>query len=377
MIRLNVKYNDAYTDITLPSKDRELHEMLGEKESTLKRGFVIRVYEPAELALLENTTHDLDEINYLAKRMDSFDGQEMDRFCAIAQHEQYDCLQDLINLTFQLERGTLIQDMRSMEAVGRRHYLTLNGGISAIEAQTVDFAQIGRELLSSGNGIYTEHGLLFINKGVPLTEVYDGQVFPPYYYMDDSLLVVEIECDCKSEYVYLPDDDLAITKAFARLGADSPDRCTFRLEDFSADNAEWRSRFEAMLGSESIFDINALAAEINFADTDLDKLDALVEYAEDDSPLTIAKLARYADAFEYIPDVDDHEGVGRYIIEHDEDYHLQSELEDFFNYDEFGEYFSNSYHGGFTENGFVYILTGQSLDRIIGNDAMNPQMGGM
>ncbi len=376
MIRMTVRYNDKLVEVEFPCKDQQLHTLLGEDGISLKRGYVIEVHEPSELAVLENDTHDLDEINYLAKRMDSFDGREMDRFCAIVQHEEYDCLQDLINLSFHLERGTLIQDMRSMETVGRTHYLSVNGGMTDSEAQSIDFAKMGRDLLASGKGIYTEHGLLFINEAVPLTEVYDGQVFPLYCHTSDHLLLVGIECDCKSEYVYLPDDDLAISKALCRLGADSPDRCTFTLEDFSVDSKDWMSRFKDMLGSESIFDINALAAAINDADTDLVKLKALVEYAEDESPLTIAKLAQYADEFEYIPNVDDNEGVGKYIIEHDEDYHLQPELEDFFNYDEFGEYISNAYNGGFTENGFVYIPMGYSLDQIL-EQAPKQQMGGI
>ncbi len=368
MIRAKIEYNGRITEITFPHQDKVLHEMLGEDGTSLKRGYVREIVEPRELALLENATHEIDEINYLAKRLDSFDQKELDCFCSAAQHEQFDDLQDLINLTFNLERYSLIQDLRSMESVGRTHYLSVHGGMSAEEACRLDFAQIGRDLLATGKGQYTEHGILFVNEDIEFKMVYDGQVFPPYHYMDDSLFTVKIECNDKCEYVYLPDDDLAITKALTRLSAPSPAYCTYTMDDFSFENREWLSRFEMMLTHESIFDINALAAEINFADIDFDKLTALVEYAEDESAQTITKLAHHCDDFAYIENVADHEEVGRYIIENDEDYELQPELEDFFKYDEFGEYIANSYYGGFTENGFVYSPTARSLEQIIGHD---------
>lgn len=62
-------------------------------------------------------------------------------------------------------------------------------------------------------------------------------------------------------------------------------------DDFSLDNRRWLAHFEKMPDYENIFDINALTAEITFADTELDNLTALAEYSEDDSVQTITKLA--------------------------------------------------------------------------------------
>ena len=57
-------------------------------------------------------------------------------------------------------------------------------------------------------------------------------------------------------------------------------------DDFSLDNRKWLAHFEKMPDYENIFDINALTAEITFADTELDNLTALAEYSEDDSELS-------------------------------------------------------------------------------------------
>lgn len=363
MIRLNVKYNDKFVDITFPCGDQKLHDLLGETSVPLKRGFITRVYAPAELSLLEGSTHELDEINFLAKRMDSFDEKEYDRFCAGVQNGPYDNLQDFINLTYSLERYTLIKDIGSMEAIGKTHYLCVNGCVGDKEAP--NYAEIGRALLHSGKGIYTEHGLLFVNENMAFNEEYDGQVFPQYYHRADILFGVEIHHDCKSEYVYLPDDDIAISKALCRLGASSPDECTFEMDDCMVDDEDWVKRLKNMLEEESIFDINAVAAAINSADIDLDKLEALIDYVGDSSPQMIAKLARNIDEFTYIKDAETYEDVGKKIIEEDDEFHLQLELEDFFDYDAFGAYIANEFNGDFTENGFVYIPTGISLQNVL------------
>ncbi len=57
--------------------------------------------------------------------MDSFDTQEIKQFFAAIYHCKFSQVKDLINLTFNLSRYTLIQDLSSMEAVGRVHRFTL------------------------------------------------------------------------------------------------------------------------------------------------------------------------------------------------------------------------------------------------------------
>ena len=297
MIRAKIKYGGRIVDITFPQQEKKLHELLGEDGVTLKKGSFFEIVFPKELELLQGQMLDLDEINFLAKRLESFDQGEWDVFSAVAQQAKMSNVKDLINLTFSNSRYTLIQDLRSMEEVGKAHLFAMNGCITETEMQSTDFAQIGRDLLATGRGQYTEHGILFVNEDRAFNVLYDGQVFPPYYYRNDFLLSVKIGYGGKNEYVFLPDDDLAITKALNRLGAASPSQCTFKMEDFCVDSKEWHYRFERMLEYESIFDVNALATAINYADTDLDKLTALVGYAEDDSRYTITKLARYEEAF--------------------------------------------------------------------------------
>ena len=123
---------------------------------------------------LENIFINLDELNYLAKRLDSFDHNEMMQFNAAVREYNMKEMKELINLTFNLQRYTLIQDVSSMEKVGRTHMLNLQGGLGEEEMENFDFESIGKELIASGWGKITEHGILFENEEIPFEEVYDG-----------------------------------------------------------------------------------------------------------------------------------------------------------------------------------------------------------
>ena len=144
--------------------------------------------------------------------------------------------------------------------------------------------------------------MFYNNKGKVFDEVYDGQVFPVQYHDDDSLVDVRMDYGGKTEVVFLPNHPIAITKALRRLGADSIEDCELSLYDFSVDNPQWCERFREMISNEDIFGINSLAAAINAADIDLNKLWSLAEYAQVEDAVELAQLAQQqgksaADAF--------------------------------------------------------------------------------
>ena len=125
MIRAKIKYGGRIVDITFPQQEKKLHELLGEDGVTLKKGSFFEIVFPKELELLQGQMLDLDEINFLAKRLESFDQGEWDVFSAVAQQAKMSNVKDLINLTFSNSRYTLIQDLRSMEEVGKAHLFAI------------------------------------------------------------------------------------------------------------------------------------------------------------------------------------------------------------------------------------------------------------
>ena len=62
------------------------------------------------LKCLEDTDINVDEMDYLAKRLDSFSDHEFRQFQAMAAKNGYFQLKDLINLTFSCQQVTVISD---------------------------------------------------------------------------------------------------------------------------------------------------------------------------------------------------------------------------------------------------------------------------
>lgn len=242
MIKVKVKYVNNNTEIEFHIDERNLLSQLqtlfkNEIEKQLVASKRIKclineVIEPKDLSAIKDSVVNLDELNYLAKRMDSFVDKELQQFYAAANYFGMNKMKELINLTFNLQHYTLIQDFSSKENIGKTHLMNKLGGMSEEEMEKTDFASVGRELINSGTGKITEYGLLFENIDVPLEEVYDGQVFPLYVYKD-CVAIVGIKFKEKTEYAYLPCDDIEFDNAVKRLGAYTLDQCEIGLAELN------------------------------------------------------------------------------------------------------------------------------------------------
>lgn len=117
MIDVVVQFNDTTANIDLPCSDVYLESQYMElhmPEDAERILFVKNVYFPESLSVLENMFIKMDELNYLAKRLCSFDKQELKQFEAVVRHNDMQEMKDLINLTFNLHKFTLIQDISNI-----------------------------------------------------------------------------------------------------------------------------------------------------------------------------------------------------------------------------------------------------------------------
>lgn len=114
------------------------------------------------------------------------------------------------------------------------------------------------------------------NEYTPFVRDYDGQNFPAYVY-DQMLCFLRAEYNGKTEFLYLPCEEEAIDKAFARLGAPTPDDVELSWEDICIDSDKWVGRFKEIAAEEGVYELNRLAATVNNADIDLEKLWAVAE----------------------------------------------------------------------------------------------------
>lgn len=374
MIKITVQYNESLRSIRFPCSEKELTSALMEinalNYSPLEL-FVTEVKYPEELGFLKDRFVNPDELNYLAKRFDSFCESEEKRYFEAMKHESFMELPDLINLTFNLSRYTLIRDVGDMGRIGREYLMNRDGCIPAHDDDNPKYAEIGRKLMQSGKGICTDHGLLFVNKDIPFSEEYDGQVFPPYLYDADVLFIARAEYGGRTEYLYMPCENEAITKAFGRLGAENPDDVKIIIEYFNVDNHVWFERLCELAEKESIYDINTLSGAVNNSDMDLDKLTRAVEYAGIEDAASLASLTENLSMFTVIEGVEDYGGIGRNFVNNSSGYSVPSALENFIDYENFGRYIAEEYNGKFVDGAFVCMKKGHTLDEVISEESRN------
>ena len=132
----------------------------------------------------EMLTVNMEELNYLAKRLDSFDIYEAAQFQAMAHKLELFELKGLINLTFCCQQVTVITSFSDLAAIGRDHYMNLHGGCAKTEElDALNGEETARRLIEGGGGMVTPYGVVYDN-GMKLKQVYDGQFFPCYRYPD-------------------------------------------------------------------------------------------------------------------------------------------------------------------------------------------------
>lgn len=104
-----------------------------------------------------------DELDYLAKRLDSFDDGEAAQFQGMACKLGVSNIKDFINLTFCCQQATVITDFSDLDAIGRQHYMTMQGGGCRIEElERLDGRKFALDLiLNHLEGRITPYGVVY------------------------------------------------------------------------------------------------------------------------------------------------------------------------------------------------------------------------
>ncbi|ANU53578.1 hypothetical protein I5Q82_13265 [Acutalibacter muris] len=368
MITLKIWHGPMRTTLALPLREAEIQKELVKAFRTAPFKVTADNVSPEALAMLNGKEIDLDELNFLAKSLDRFTPYEQEQFLAAVQVEQPSDLKSLINLSFNMERYTLVQNVTDLAAVGRKYLLNKMGALPASEIDKLDFEQAGRDLLTSGNGTPTICGLLFASKDVPYREVYHGATFPYCEPRRDIIAVAQMEYGPKTEYLYLPEDELAVIKAARRMGAPSPDMCKVAFTDFMLDNSMWIQHLETMLRDHGLGVANELADAFPKTTEGMEKLAAVVEYADVSGSGDIMRVARHLEDFVFIKDAETDEDVGHHFVSFDSEYRVSPELADYIDFDALGNQISEDREGQFVEGGFVCMDSGCSLEMILDDD---------
>ena len=329
----------------------------------------------------EMLTVNVEELNYLAKRLDSFDTGEAAQFQAMAHKLELFELKDLINLTFCCQQATVITDFSDLDAVGRDHYMNLHGGSASVdELNKLDGEGTARQLIESGSGTVTPYGVVYDN-GMKLEPVYDGRLFPCYYYEPNAITVAvtskaEPEDTEHITWLYLPMIQEEIDRALLRRGITDPADVRLRLEDSQLPN-----EVDVLLDMEreNLSDLNALAQAADaIPSDDMKKLGAVVMLTEPKSAVQIKNLAESLDLFDFAPGAHTPQDYGKYMIRQSGRFEYDENLDAFYDYEKYGVERMNAEDGVFTDRGYVAYKGYYSMEEVMnGSQSSRMVLGGL
>ena len=333
------------------------------------------------LKRMEQCTVNVEELNYLAKRLESFDTGEAAQFQAMAHKLELFQLKDLINLTFCCQQATVITDFSDLAAIGRDHYMNLRGGSASVdELNALDGKETARQLIESGSGTITPYGVVYDN-GMKLEPVYDGRFFPCYYYEPNAITVAvtsksEPEDTEHITWLYLPVVQEEIDRALQRAGIADPADARLWLED-----TQLMDEVDVLLDMEreTLSDLNELAeATDGLSKADMEKLGAVVMLAEPKSAAQIKNLAESLDLFDFAPGAHSPAEYGKYMIRQSGHFDYDENLDAFYDYEKYGTERMNAEDGMFTDRGYIAYKGYISMEEVMnGSQSSHMEMGGM
>ena len=329
----------------------------------------------------EMLTVNVEELNYLAKRLDSFDTGEAAQFQAMAHKLELFELKDLINLTFCRQQATVITDFSDLAAIGRDHYMNLHGGSAKTEElDALDGEETARRLIESGGGTITPYGVVY-DSGMKLEQVYDGRFFPCYYYEPNAITVAvtskaEPEDTEHITWLFLPMVQEEIDRALLRGGITDPSEIRLSLED------SWLPH-EVLdlldMDHVDISELNALVQALDeFSDMSIRKYAAAAVMARPHTTEQAKHLAENLDLFDFAPSASTPEEYGKYMIQKSGRFDYDENLDAFYDYEKYGTERMNAEDGMFTDRGYIAYKGYISMEEVMnGNQSSHMVLGGL
>ena len=322
------------------------------------------------LERLIGTMANVDELDWLGKQLESFDRYELLQFSAAVERFGLSAADELIDLSFCAREVTVISDFSDLELVGKRHYLTVHGACDSEELENLDGKETALALISGQPGYVTRFGVVYDN-GIKLEQAYDRKHLPPIWMPENSILELKIRAigeddPKKQEWVQLPASQIKLERAMLRAGIPS---CGEMQILFSGsrfpDEVDCALDFE----HESLFKLNRLChACSGFKEQDFKKLGAVCQLAKPTCAANIRQLAENLDQFDFAPNAHTPEELGRYMIQRSGHYEYDENLEDFYNYGDYGVKRMLQEDGVFVDRGYVSYHGTLPLEELMRDD---------
>jgi len=327
---------------------------------------------PATFDVLKNQTVNIDELDFLARSIDRYWGDEQPKFEAMAYKLGVKDIKDLINLSFSTDCVTIITSFDDLAEAGRDHYIDIHGGCASTEElNALDGEGLIRDLIASGKGVVTPYGVVFDN-GMELREEYAGQNFPVYY---DKRYLIGLDLtppatapeDAETTTMLLPIPEERLERLLERAGYAKSEELQLMLDQSELPDII-NSRLD--FSHESLMELNRMCRAIDKmtetnGDPSMDRLAAAVLMAEPEYAMQVRHLAENLELFEFIPNIKTPEELGRFMIQQSGHFEYDPNLKGFYNYAKYGEQRVREQAGEFNELGYIGYTGTMSLDELM------------
>ena len=322
------------------------------------------------LERLIGTMANVDELDWLGKQLESFDRYELLQFNAAVERFGLSAADELIDLSFCAREVTVVSDFKDLELVGKRHYLTVHGACDSEELENLDGKETALALISGQPGYVTRYGVVYDN-GIKLEQAYDRKHLPPIWMPESCILELKIratgeDAPKKQEWVQLPASRMKLERAMLRVGIASCGEMQMLVSDSRfPDEVNCAVDFER----ESHFELNRLCQICSsFKEQELVKLGAVCQMVKPACAANIRQLAENLDQFDFAPNAHTPEELGRYMIQRSGHYEYDENLEDFYNYGDYGVKRMLQEDGVFVDRGYVSYHGTLPLEELMQDD---------
>lgn len=347
-------HESNYQNLTFPSKEKELLilcDSFGVANTAKTEIKIGTVHNDERLStLLSDKTVNLDELNFLMKRLDSFDKNEIATFYAAAYAEKAETMAEFINLSFNTHCYSLVTDFSDLNAIGRQMYLTEQIGVSTEELQSLDGRNYFEKMIAENpNPMITPYGLVYRNSN-EIAQTYDGRNFP-YYQYEDTPVTLLLSAQNRYEYLYLPIEQSELNKALERLGIESLKEIHWQVEEHNIpDNLAGM----VVKAQSDMYVLNQFATIFKeMGQREVTALSDIVAFAKITNAEELKTLTSCMYEFESFPDIHTPEQYGRYMICESGSFEYDENLKDYIDFKTYGQDKISRETGAFTSKGYL------------------------
>jgi len=324
------------------------------------------VYDSDMNEVLKGKECNIDELNFLFKRMDSFDTKERKIFFASAFTENPETIAELINQSFNTHCYSLVSDFNNLETVGKDLYLSEKQAVATRELEDLDGGSFAMEVIKKNpNSRITPYGVLYKNSNEP-EQIYNGKQFPPYHWKE-TVATIQLTAKGANEFIYLPCSDVEIEKALMRLETPYLHDCEVTIDSHNFSDRIIKIISADTTPSIKIDTLNNLAEYYKeIGNHDIEYFEKLMDYVK---PRTVEEIFALADSmyeFELFDGIHSVESYGRYMICDSGHFEYDSNLEEYIDFKRYGQEKMAHEFGAFSEKGYItYHGYNQKLESLL------------